>query len=213
MKGHPWPSEPVRIHPAPTGSSGFEADAGRTTRIAEGDHKRAARQFVEEVVFGPETWLLQSREGSSELAPSSRGCSSSDAGARGWTVDSSARICTRERRPLSFGAPSRAHRAVRPGHVASARPIVGRRESLVSAGSGLRVTLRRAAGAAAARTLRLRSLLRSGRAARVPPRSAQAQLSRPRRNRSRCRRDRDKARDWFTRMGIAVVAIQLEPAS
>jgi hypothetical protein len=28
--------------------------------------------------------------------------------ARGWTVDASARICTRERRPLSFGAPSRA---------------------------------------------------------------------------------------------------------
>jgi hypothetical protein len=60
---------------------------------------------------------------------------------------------------------------------------------------------------------RLRSLLRSGGAARVPPRSPQAQLSRPRRNRSRCRRDRDKARDWCTRMGIAVVAIQLEPAS
>ena len=66
---------------------------------------------------------------------------------------------------------------------------------------------RRRAGA------RLRSLPRSGGAARVPPGSAQAQLSRPRRNRSRCRRDHDQARDWFTCMGIVVVAIQLEPAS
>jgi hypothetical protein len=29
----------------------------------------------------------------------------------------------------------------------------------------------------------------------------------------RCRRDHDKSRDWFTSMGIEVVAIQLEPAS
>ncbi len=99
----------------------------------------------------------------------------------GWTVDTSASIFTRERRPLSCGAPSRAASSGgRPGHVASARPLVWR-ESLVSAGSSLRIIVRRAAGAAVARAPRLRSLRRSGGAARVSPRSPQTQLSRPRR--------------------------------
>jgi len=64
-----------------------------------------------------------------------------------------------------------------------------------------------------ARTLRLRYLLRSGGAARVPPQVAPDPARPTAPNRSRCRRDHDQARDWFTCMGIVVVAIQLEPAS
>jgi hypothetical protein len=114
----------------------------------------------------------QAREGSSELAPSSRSCSSSDAGARGWTVDASARICTRERRPLSFGAPSRAASSGCPTRTRRISAVARLTARVSGVGwSGLRIILRRAAVAAAARALRLRSLLRSGGANRVAPRS------------------------------------------
>jgi hypothetical protein len=114
---------------------------------------RECRSGRSAVVRRDELTTLAFRRRSRSLRAIRRGSrTSSDAGARGWTVDPSARICTRERRPLSCGAPSRAASSGCPTRTRRIRQsLVGRRESLVSAGSGLRTTLRRAAGAAAAR--------------------------------------------------------------
>jgi hypothetical protein len=118
--------------------------------------------------------------------------SSSDAGARDGTIDTCACVCTRERRFLSCGARSRAmssggferDRSRQRGRSFDGASLWWRLGPACES-----ACVERPGGGCAGSAPSISAAIR--RAARVPP---QAQLSRPRRNRSRCRATGSRAR-------------------